>query len=327
MSLYTQVRARLMSQPAFQAWPEMQIILDHAQATQPHAWQLPIAAAEALGGTPEQALPGACAIAGAQISIILIDDLLDADPRGEHQRLGAPAVANLAAAFQAAALDALAQSDVNADAKWAAVICLNSMLLTTALGQHRDTRNPTDEAAYWQVVQTKSAPFFRAAFYLGAVLGGATPAIAEQLGCLGSLVGEMIQIHDDVNDTMAVPANPDWTLGRSPLTILFAQRVDHPERACFLELRAQLVQAPDPDALAEAQAILIRCGAVSYGVAHVLSRYERAKTLLATVPLPRPAGLVSLLEEQVAPIWALFESMGLSRPAVMLRCPSAPMLR
>lgn len=70
----------------------------------------------------------------------------------------------------------------------------------------------------------------------------------------------MIQIQDDLNDAIAVPANPDWALGRSSLPILFAQTVDYPERGRFLQLRCALQAAPDAEALAEAQAILVRCG-------------------------------------------------------------------
>lgn len=71
----------------------------------------------------------------------------------------------------------------------------------------------------------------------------------------------MIQLHDDLNDTMAVPANPDWLQGRKPLPILFAQSVDHPDHARFQELCQDI---SNENALREAQDILIRCGGVSY---------------------------------------------------------------
>jgi hypothetical protein len=62
-------------------------------------WQLRVLAGGASGGSIEQAIPAAAAIACLRISIILVDDLLDADPRGEHHRVGAPTTANLASHF------------------------------------------------------------------------------------------------------------------------------------------------------------------------------------------------------------------------------------
>ena len=65
----------------------------------------------------------------------------------------------------------------------------------------------------------------------------------------------MVQIHDDLNDSLAVPANPDWTLGRAPLPILFAQVVNHPDRTRFHELRGVIAE---PAALALANACSLR---------------------------------------------------------------------
>ncbi len=294
-----------------QSWPEMERLFKRAAPSPPRDWRLPVLACEAVGGKPEHAAPAVAAIACAQISIILIDDLLDADPRGEHQTLGAPAVANLAAAFQAAALEVIGEGDdrYTQAAKLAAWRSLNQMLLTTAFGQYLDIQNPADEAAYWKVVETKSGPFYGAALHLGALAGGASIEIAEQLKHLGHLYGAIIQIHDDLNDAMAIPANPDWTLGRTPLPMLFAQRVDHAERARFLELRGRLQAAPDPEVLAEAQRILIRCGAISYGVQELVSRHQTAQAFLEALPVPHRAGLDLLLQESIAPVNKLFATL------------------
>ncbi|MBM2851139.1 MAG: hypothetical protein HW418_4081, partial [Anaerolineales bacterium] len=299
--------AYLLNQPTLPIWPDMREGLQRMADRRPRDWRLPVVACEAVGETPEQALPAVAAIACLQLSIILIDDLLDADPRGEYHRLGSPAAANLAAAFQAAGLEAVAQSDIDQVAKLAALRSLNAMALTTALGQYWDTLNPADEEGYWRLVQTKSSPFFGAALHVGALFGGAPPEVAEQLRQIGMLYGEMIQIHDDLSDALAVPANPDWTLGRSPLPILFAQVVDHPDRARFLELRQAI---PDAEALAEAQSILIRCGAVSYGVHQLLTRYQSAAAMLRAMSLLQPAGLQVLLDDVVAPVQKLFAELG-----------------
>lgn len=320
MDSYTLALDFLSNVAVVQMWSEMRRLLEHTAAKKPRGWQLPALACEAVGGRPEQAIPAVATIACAQISIILIDDLLDADPRGEHQRIGMPAVANLAAAFQAAAGEAIMRDEATCDpvARLAAIRSVSEMLLITAFGQYLDTQNPADEAGYWRLAETKSAPFFGAALQIGALLGGAPLEIAEQLKKLGYLYGQMIQIHDDLSDSMAVPANPDWALGRASLPILFAQTVDHPDRARFLELREAI---SDPEALTEAQTILIRCGAISYGIHQLLSRYRNAQELLNTAPLVFRGGLENLLEELITPVWGLLRAAGVAEPELI----SAPL--
>jgi geranylgeranyl pyrophosphate synthase len=298
--------------PLVQAWPELQSLIRRGATANKTSWSLPRLACQAVGGSDEQAAPAVAAIACAQIAIILIDDMLDADPRGEYHRVGEGAAANFAAALQAVACQALAQARLDPPAALAAQDSLNHMLLATALGQHQDSQNPADEAGYWQLVRTKSSPFYAAALHLGALAGGATAEVSGQLERVGQVYGEMIQIHDDLNDTMATPANPDWTQGRSPLPILFAQVVEHPERNRFLELRQAM---PDPAALEEAQTILIRCGAVAYCLDQLLHRYDLARQIVAGIPLAQRAGLERLLEELVDPVRELFRAMGVAQPA------------
>jgi geranylgeranyl pyrophosphate synthase len=179
--------------------------------------------------------------------------------------------------------------------------------LATALGQYWDTQNPSDEEGYWRLVRTKSCPFFGAALLAGAVLGDAGSETAGRIKELGHLYGEMIQIHDDLNDALAVPANPDWTLGRAPLPILFAQTVDHPEKARFLELRRAIA---DPAALNEAQAILVRSGAVGYAVHHLHLRYRAAKDFMAGMQLAKYEGFEGLFETVMKPVRALYAELG-----------------
>jgi geranylgeranyl pyrophosphate synthase len=187
------------------------------------------------------------------------------------------------------------------------------MMSTTALGQDLDIQNPVDEKSYWQVVKNKSAPFYGCAFHLGALLGEATQAAASGLKRLGELYGEMIQIHDDLNDTMAVPANPDWLQGRKPLPILFAQSVERPQRARFMELYQN---KSAENALQEAQEILIRCGSVSYCVDQLLRRHRAAQDILDKLSLPNKATVDSVIAAIIAPAQRLFDTLGISPQVV-----------
>ena len=160
-----------------------------------------------------------------------------------------------------------------------------------------------------RIVKTKSSPFFGTALQIGALLGDFSAKNVGGLKELGNLYGEMVQIHDDLNDALAVPANPDWIQGRLPLPILFAQTVEHAERAHFLELRREIT---DKSVLLEAQDILIRCGAVSYCVDQILRRYQVPQEIVAALSLPRRGVLDALIEGVVAPVWKLFDAIGVS---------------
>jgi geranylgeranyl pyrophosphate synthase len=299
----------LITFPIFDSWPEMRSILQQLASKRPRDWQLPVTACEAVGEPAEKALPASAALACAQISIILVDDMLDDDPRGEYRRIGSGRASNFALAFQAAGMDALLGSRASSPVRLEAVNSLNRMLLTTAHGQELDVRNPADEASYWRVVENKSAPFYGCALHLGAILAEAGEDITKNLERLGRLYGEMIQIHDDLNDTMAVPANPDWLQKRKPLPILFALTVEHPDHARFLDLYQNM---SDENTLQEAQEILIRCGAVSYCVDQLLHRHQKAQEILNKTPLSDKRPVNTLIEGVIAPVRKLFETLGVS---------------
>jgi hypothetical protein len=66
---------------------------------------------------------------------------------------------------------------------------------------------------------------------------------------------------------------------------LFAQIVDHPARRRFMELYANISL---PDALGEAQEILIHCGAVSYCIDQLLRRHQTIQKILKNTQFANP---------------------------------------
>ena len=138
MDIYDQMINCFSKATCVDDWEELQTLFRRVATAKPGHWLLPVRACEAVGGTPDQAIPAATAIACSHISIILVDDMLDSDPRGEYQRIGAPVAANLACAFQSAGLAAIARCKSKADARLIALDSLNQMILTTALGQYWD---------------------------------------------------------------------------------------------------------------------------------------------------------------------------------------------
>lgn len=308
MDIYARIMDEFSRIPHVKEWGEVQALFRQVSQGMPNHWLLPLHACEAVGGTMEQAVPAIVAVACSHIEIVLVDDMLDADPRGEHLKMGEPAVANMASALQSAALVAVSHCSLTSSAKLLAVEIVNEMFLATTIGQYWDVNSIiADEDSYWKVARAKSSPFFGATLELGAIMGGASVELAVRFKELGGLYGEMIQIHDDLNDTLTTPAKPDWGLDRAPLPILFAKLVDHPLRARFEALHPNA--GNNLKVLEEAQEILIHCGAVSYCVYQLLNRYEMAKGILAGLSLERSDILSAVFEDLLRPVFQLFEEV------------------
>ena len=320
MDTESNIKAHVLAVTEVAAWPEMVSILEPAKNMPHPGWHLPVLACQAVGGDVSMAVPGAAAIACLEISIILVDDMLDEDPRGEHLRRGSGQTANLALAFQAAAFRVIEQAPVATDQHAAIIASLAQVALATALAQHWDVQNLGDEENYWKVVRAKTTPLYSTALHIGVLLGGATSEVAAGLRDFGVLFGETIQIRDDLFDAFQTPANPDWKQGRNSLPILYARMADHPDRAWFMTL---LPQIDDPQALQAAQQILIGCGAVSYCAYHIFKRYREARQLLESIPLTDPAPMMDLLAWQTQSLIKLFQTSGAEIPVELLMEASA----
>lgn len=309
MQIFSQLIEEFSNLPNVKGWEEVQSVFQRAALGKPKHWLLPVRACIPVGGDEERALPAVLATACGHISIILVDDMLDADPRGVHVKAGEAGTANMASALQAAAGVAISESDMPSSLKLRAMEAVNAMFLATSLGQYWDVNTVIeDEETYWKIARAKSSPFFSTAFEIGALAGGASLEVAAQIKELGVIYGEMIQIHDDLDDTLAVPAKPDWNVGRASLPILFAQVVDHPSRSRFGELRPYA--SGQASALEEAQQILIECGAVSYCIHQLLERYDQARKITSALPLEKRDVMDAVFEDVTQPVFRLLEEAG-----------------
>ncbi|HVS00392.1 MAG TPA: polyprenyl synthetase family protein [Thermoanaerobaculia bacterium] len=312
------IKARIRTLPEVAAWPQMVDVVERAVHREGRSiWDYPFAASLAVGGTEEAALPGGAAVFCAMASIHLVDDILDEDPEGDYRRLGTGPAANLALAFQAAAhrvLDSPTLPIVTAETRAALQESLAGMALATAFGQNLDTRPLRSEEEYWQVLEAKTPPLFGMALYVGALLGGAPQGVAESLQRLGHVMGRFIQVSDDLSDALKTPAGADWRRRFHNLPILYAMTAEHPERDEFLHLATR---AGNPAALAAAQKILLRSGAVSYCALKLIELSQQARQLLGSLPLADPGPVARLLEHQIKPLRQLFESMGVDEPAAL----------
>ena len=290
------------------AWPEMVELVERVRSRDVFGiWEYPVVACEAVGGRPDAAEHGAAAILCSLISIHLVDDMLDDDPKGDYHRLGPGAAANLALAFQAAGHRLLDQATLSPQTRAALQAVFSEMSLSTAHGQSLDQRSLRSEEEYWQVVGSKTPPLFAAAFTIGSLLGGAPAEVVDRLSRIGVLLGLGVQVSDDLLDALSTPAASDWSRRPNNLPILYAMTADHPERESFLELSARVAE---PEALAAAQGILVRSGALSYCAFKLHEFLGEARSHLASVPLSSPEPVLRLLDAQTAPLQRLFAASG-----------------
>jgi geranylgeranyl pyrophosphate synthase len=310
------MKQRILAIPEVAAWPQLVEIVGRAVHEEWRSlWDYPFIACRAVGGREEAVVPAAAAIFCALASIHLVDDMLDDDPAGDYHTLGVGNTANLALAFQAAAHRVLDDPGLDAAVRAEVQTLFARMSLGTAFGQNLDTRDMRTEEEYWETVYAKTPPLFGAAFYLGARLGGAGAEVASRLEQIGGLIGLFIQVSDDLGDALKTPAGADWQRRFNNLAILYGLTADHPDREAFERLSAH---AGDPEALAEAQKILLRSGAVSYCALKLIELSRQTRELLARTPLHDPAPIEQLLAVQMRPIDKLFRSIGVETPAVLL---------
>lgn len=311
----SQIRMYFLQQPEVAAWPAL-IEVWHHYAQNSRSWLLPELACRAVGGDLESVVPVITAVACCHISIVLVDDILDDDPKGLYRRLGAGVAANLALAFQSVAYRIVQQMAKEMGLQTAVQQQLLAELihlnLKTAYGQHLDVQEAEDEAHYWATVEAKSTPYYGAGFFLGALVGGADDLLANKLRQFGRLIGKLIQVSDDLADVYQTPASPDWQRGTGNLAILYAGLADHADRDRFAAL---LPQVHELAALEEAQQILLQSGAVSYCIYHLLQQAREARALLDDCVLAQPALLQQFLAERISHLFDLLAASNMPLPA------------
>lgn len=306
----SRVDACFLRQPEVADWPELQETW-RQYAQEQGAWQLPELVCRAVGGV-DDTLPGLiAAVACCQISIVLVDDILDNDPKGLYRRLGAGVAANQALAFQAVGYRLVQQLVVETAVQQQLLSELVYLNLRTAQGQHMDVQDILSEPHYWATVEAKSMPFYGACFFLGALAGGVETAVANQLRLFGQLIGKLIQVSDDLADVYQTSACPDWQRGGGNLAILYARLAEHPEQERF---EALLPQINEPAALEEAQQILLRSGAASYCVYHMMQIAQEARAVLDACQLAQPGLLRQFLAERVAHLFELLAQHNMPLP-------------
>lgn len=312
---FERLKERIRNLGEVPGWPQMLELIGRATHREDvSVWDLPVAACLAVGGDEETAMPAAAAVFCSVASIHLVDDMLDDDPRGDYRRLGNGPAANLSLAFQAAGHLSLDEPAASPEVRAALQASFARMSLATCFGQSLDTQEVRGEDDYWRVVGTKTPPLFAEALRMGALLGGATAGTAGRLARLGAALGLYVQVSDDMADALETPARADWMRRGNNLPLLYAMTAGHPEREEFVRLSAN---AADPAALAAAQKILFRSGAVSYCTLKLLETSRQIQDQLSRIELPDPGPVRKIIEVHMKPLNRLLESVGVENPAAL----------
>ena len=148
--------------------------------------------------------------------------------------------------------------------------------------------NPdTDEAAYLNVIERKTAVLFSAATGLAAHISGASDALQEQMNLYGLHLGLAFQIADDVldytGDAEALGKNlgDDLQEGKATLPVIHA--MSHADDALNLRLRT-IIEQGDGSAMPEVLAAIEQAGSLAYSIDKAKQHSQQAKSALQDVP-------------------------------------------
>jgi geranylgeranyl pyrophosphate synthase len=303
---------RIRQLPELADWKQVLELFDPDKEFPSLDWTLPMLTCQAVSGEGEAGLVGGSALACMQISIILVDDILDEDPEGVHHQIGVGRAANIALALEAAAFRLLDVPEIPSETRSSVMSSLAWMGLSTAYGQQMDVENRGNEEDYWRVVRAKSTPFYGSALEIGAILGGADPATTRELKEVGLKLGEIVQLHDDLFDVFAVPPKPDWNRPENNLLLLYALTAEYAEKSEFQAMVREI--DTEESRLKALQGVLIRSGAVSYCVYNLIERHRDAIERVMSLELVDPEAIINPIRDQTIPALKLLAEAGAELP-------------
>jgi len=144
-----------------------------------------------------------------------------------------------------------------------------------------------DEAAYLQVIRSKTAKLFEASARLGAVLAGAEPALEQACADYGQALGTAFQVIDDVLDytgtaqELGKNLGDDLREGKVTLPLIAAMRRGTAEQAAVIR---RAIETSGLEELDRIIAIVRETGALE--VAHEAAAAEARRAMSAAQQLP-----------------------------------------
>jgi octaprenyl-diphosphate synthase len=154
-----------------------------------------------------------------------------------------------------------------------------------------------DEAAYMQVIRSKTAKLFEASARLGAVLAKVPPALEQACADYGQALGTAFQVIDDVLDydgaaeEMGKNLGDDLREGKVTLPLIAAMRRGTPAQR---ELIRHAIETGAVEELDRISAIVRETGALD--IAHEAAAAEAKRAMSAAAQLPANAHAQALVQ-------------------------------
>ncbi len=147
--------------------------------------------------------------------------------------------------------------------------------------------NPdTDEAAYLNVIERKTAVLFSAATGLAAHIAGASDALQEQMNLYGLHLGLAFQIADDVldytGDADALGKNLGDDLQEGKATLPLIHALSLADETSQIRLR-EIIEHGDGSAMPEVLAAIEQAGSLAYSIDKAQQHAQLAKAALHDV--------------------------------------------
>ncbi len=164
-------------------------------------------AAEALGGSAAEAMPGAVAVELVHNFSLVHDEIQDRDAERHHRPtiwriVGEAQAINVGDFLLVRALRALAESDAPGDRRIAALDALLAATNDMIGGQWNDLsfepRGDVSIEEYLAMVEGKTGALIGAPLQMGAILAGASAAQSDGIRDWGRKVGLAFQVRDDI---------------------------------------------------------------------------------------------------------------------------------
>ncbi|MGA5703325.1 family 2 encapsulin nanocompartment cargo protein polyprenyl transferase [Peterkaempfera bronchialis] len=273
---------------------------------------LVLAAAQALGGSAEQAVHAAAAVELVHNFTLLHDDVIDRDATRRHRPTAWSVFGSADAILAGDALHALALRILARDphpAGAAAAARLADCVIELCEGQHADCafekRSDVTLAECLAMAESKTGALLGCACALGALYAGADPEAADALDAFGRRTGLAFQLIDDLigiwgdPKTTGKPVGSDLAARKKSLPVVSALRSGTPAAAELAALYAAGRPLDEAELLQAASAV-DRAGGRDWAQTEACDRMAAAMDHLArAVPDPAAAGDLLTLAELV----------------------------
>ncbi|MFG3436684.1 polyprenyl synthetase family protein [Nonomuraea sp. NPDC047897] len=267
---------------------------------------LAVLCAEAVGGAPEQAVPGALAVELVHAFSLVHDDIIDHDEQRRHRDSVWKAFGVGPAVLTGDALLALAISRLAATGSAPATNRLAAALVELVNGQTEDMafedrpwtgRNAVTLDEYCAMAARKTGALLGCAAAVGVTLGGGSAAQADRVYEVGRELGVAFQIADDLlgiwgdPDVTGKPVHSDLRRGKKTLPVLAALAAGGPAAGDLADLLTTGAAGDEP--VRQAAHLIEQAGGRRRAV-ELADRRARAAVAALDACLPSAATLRAL---------------------------------